>query len=147
MKKIPILLIALFFVNFGFLNGCTEFEKDLGEALEGEVVAVSIYAYAEVINSTDIPLDSLQLQFDFTKSGGSDFQHIVDIGKDGGAYCPYVGYNLHEGEYIYASATILGFTEGGDSATLTFSNAKNDGRSTGNNSWSALWEPRFSLIV
>lgn len=147
MKKIPIFLIALFLVSLGSLSGCTDFEKDLGEALEGEVVAVSVYAYADVINSTEISLDILQVQFDFIKSGGDDFQHIVDVGQDGRALCPYVGYNLHEGEYIYVTASIAGVPGGGDSATLTFSSAKNNAQKVGNNSWTYQWEPAFNLIA
>ena len=141
------MLIALMVVSVGFLSGCTEFEEDLGEALEGEVVIVSIYAYADVANSSGVPLESIQVQFDVSKTGGDDFTFSVDISKDGRAICPYVGYNLHEGEIIYVAASIAGIPGGSDSATLTFSTAKKDGTEFGNDTWRYVWEPYFLLTV
>ncbi len=149
MKKIGILLIALMVFSVGFLSGCTEFEEDLGEALEGEVVSVSVYAYADVANSSGVPLESIQVQFDVSKTGGDDFTFSVDISKDGRVLCPYVGYNLHEGEIIHVTASLMGIPGGlsSDSATLTFSTAKKDATDFGNDTWRYVWEPKFNLVV
>jgi len=147
MKKTIILLIALMVISVGFLSGCTEFEEDLGEALEGEVVSVSVYAFADVANSSGVPLESIQVQFDVSKTGGDDFTFSVDISKDGRALCPYVGYNLHEGEIIYVTASIAGIPGGSDSATLTFSTAKKDATDIGNGEWYYQWGPHFLLTV
>ena len=147
MKKISILLIALMVVSVGFLSGCTDFEKDLGEALEGEVVAVSVYAYADVANRSSIPLEAIQVQFFIMKTGGDDFTYdmdVVNMGTTGRAICPYVGYNLHEGEMIIVTATIVGV---GSSTSLTFSDAKRDGTEVGNDAWRYQWEPHFLLTV
>ena len=144
MKKIAILLIAVMVISVGFLSGCTEVEKDLGEALEGEVVSVSVYAYADVSNPSNYSLEGVQVKFEFIKTGGKDRTYSEDI-WDGRALCPYVGYNLHEGESIYASATILDFV--GDAATLTFSDAKENGQEVGNDAWTYTWEPDFKLVI
>ena len=70
MRKITIIIIATLFVSVGFLCGCPEVERDIGEALEGEVVIVSVYAYADVANSSGVPLESIQVQFELMKTGG-----------------------------------------------------------------------------
>ena len=150
MKNIKILLIALMVISVGFLSGCTEFEEDLGEALEGEVVIVSVYAYADVANSSGVPLESIQVQFDVSKTGGDDFTYSnLYLNMNGRALCPYVGYNLHEGEIIHVTASLMGIPGGlsSDSATLTFSTAKKDATDFGNDTWRYVWEPKFNLVV
>ena len=144
MKKISIVLIVLMVISGGFLSGCTEFEEDLGEALEGEVVTVSVYAYADVYNSTGTPLEGVQVQFDLMKTGADDRTYFVNISKDGRALCPYVGYNLHEDETIWVVASIAG---AGFSEVLTFSSAKKDAKEVGNDEWTYQWEPAFVLSV
>lgn len=150
MRKKTIVLIALMVVSVGFLCGCTAVEKDLGEALEGEVVIVSVYAYADVTNSSSIPLEAIQVQFDLMKTGGGDdFTYSMYLNMKGRAVCPYVGYNLREGEFIYVTASIGGIPGGlsSGSATLTFSNAKKDATDIGNGEWSYQWGPAFNLFV
>ena len=143
MRKLTIITIAILFVSVGFLCGCPEFEGDLGEALEGEYVSVSVYAYADVVNTSGTPLTGVKVTFDLMKTGGKDFSYTQDI-WDGRAVCPYVGYNLHEGEFIWVSAYIVG---GGDSISLTYEDAKKNAKDIGNNVWSYQWEPHFNLVV
>ena len=150
MKKITILLIALIVICVGFLSGCTEFEEDLGEALEGEVVNVSVYAYADVINDSGIPLNEIQVQFDLSKTGGADFTYSdLYLNMNGRAACPYVGYNLHEGEIIHVTASVMGIPGGlsSGSATLTFNNAKENAQELYKGVLGYRWEPKFNLVI
>ena len=147
MKKLPTYIIVFLFFIIGTLSGCTEFQEDLGEALEGDVVSVSVYAYADVVNGSDIPLQTIQVQFDLSKTGGKDFTYTVNVDSNGRALCPYVGYNLHEGEIIFVSASIAGIMGGADSLTITFSNAKKIATDNGNGDFTLQWEPELNLSV
>jgi hypothetical protein len=149
MRKISIMIIVVIMTSLGCLCGCTEFEKDVGEALEGDVIHVGIYAYGDVYNNSGISLQGLQVQFDLIKTGGADFTYSVDIESTGRVLCPYVSYNLHEGETIYVTAAVIGIDGGGDSATLTFSSAIQDATpfGDGQNTYQYQWEPYFIITI
>ena len=141
--------MALMVVSVGFLCGCEEVEKDIGEALEGEYVSVSVYAYADVVGGQTVNPENVYVQFVLTKTGEDARTYDENIHLESGrSLCPYVGYNLYEDEYIYVSAEVRGIDNPvRKDVTLSFSNAKKDATDIGNDVWSYQWEPYFIFSI
>ena len=154
MKKKAV-IIGIVILTAIFLSGCNEESEstlidDILEGPEDNSIDLLIMGTAYVRNSTNHRIPNIQVRFDFSKAD-SDTVSLKrytkydegDINLEHGVAKVTYNTKLNEGEAITVEARVSGSGLPGDTAFLSYSEAKSKALSEGE----YTWHPQFELKI